>query len=77
LVAVFIWMAENVSTFGTVWLYPSQIDGWVIVPFSKVLSWFLLLIVSFILVAMVHRSNMQPAFLTRITIDAESKSARD
>ena len=77
LVALFIWIAENVSTFGTVWLYPNQIDGWAVVPIAKVLSWFLLLIVSFVLVAVVHKSSMRAAVRTRAEISSEIKNARD
>lgn len=54
LVAFFIWIAENVSTFGSVWLYPVQQSAWQLVPLSKMIAWFLLLKVSFTLVALVH-----------------------
>lgn len=28
LVALFIWLAENIATWSGAWLYPSQLDGW-------------------------------------------------
>jgi uncharacterized membrane protein YoaT (DUF817 family) len=55
LVALFIWVAENVGTFARVWVYPEQKDGWQVVEFGKYGSWLLLMIISFILVTLVHR----------------------
>ncbi|WP_020470904.1 DUF817 domain-containing protein [Zavarzinella formosa] len=55
LVAVFIWFAENLGTFGNVWLYPNQKAGWQMVPLTKLAAWLLLLILSFVLVSLVHR----------------------
>jgi uncharacterized membrane protein YoaT (DUF817 family) len=46
-----IWVAENLATFLGAWVYPNQQDGWRIVDFSKVTSWTLLVIISFMLVA--------------------------
>lgn len=53
LVALFIWIAENVATFATIWVYPSQHHGWGPVHPAKIVSWFLLMILSFVLVSMV------------------------
>ena len=50
LVAMVIWFAENVATFAHVWLYPSQVAMWHPVGLEKWGSWFLLMIISFILV---------------------------
>ncbi len=55
LVAMFIWLAENISTMANIWLYPSQQSGWVLVPFSKMGSWFLLMIISYGLIASLHK----------------------
>jgi uncharacterized membrane protein YoaT (DUF817 family) len=55
LVAVFIWFAENIGTFARAWAYPGQESGWKMVSFSKLGSWYLLMIISFVLVAAVHR----------------------
>lgn len=58
LVALFIWGAENIGTFTTVWVYPHQANGWQYVRFGKYSSWFLLMIISFILVSFVHRPRL-------------------
>jgi uncharacterized membrane protein YoaT (DUF817 family) len=55
LVALFIWIAENAGTFAAAWVYPSQRDGWHIVPIDKMGAWYLLLLLSFVLVSLVHR----------------------
>jgi uncharacterized membrane protein YoaT (DUF817 family) len=54
LVALFIWGAENIGTFATVWVYPNQRHGWQLVHFGKYGSWLLLMIISFVLVTLVH-----------------------
>ncbi len=54
LVALFIWVAENVATFSNAWVYPSQAGGWSLVPLSKLGAWLLLMIISFVLVATLH-----------------------
>lgn len=48
--AIIIWIAENVSTFYQIWLYPSQIEAWHMVGFGKIGSWYLLLLLSLVLV---------------------------
>ncbi|WP_294121021.1 DUF817 domain-containing protein [Sphingomonas sp.] len=53
LVALFIWFAENLGTFARAWTYPSQNDGWHMVPMTKLGSWYLLMIISFVLVSLV------------------------
>jgi uncharacterized membrane protein YoaT (DUF817 family) len=55
LVALFIWIAENVGTFTSAWIYPDQKDGWSLVPIAKLGSWYLLMMLSFVLVTIVHR----------------------
>ncbi len=55
LVAVFIWFAENIATYATVWVYPSQRNGWSLVHPEKIVSWFLLMILSFVLTSLVTR----------------------
>jgi uncharacterized membrane protein YoaT (DUF817 family) len=54
LVALFIWFAENLGTFARAWVYPSQGDGWHPVSLDKLGSWYLLMIISFVLVASIH-----------------------
>jgi len=55
LVALFIWIAENLATFGRAWTYPDQAAGWQMVSMAKFGSWFLLMIVSVVLVSLVHK----------------------
>ena len=54
LVALFIWFAENLGTFARAWVYPAQQGGWHLVSPAKLGSWYLLMIISFVLVAAVH-----------------------
>lgn len=49
--ALLIWSAENVATWANIWLYPAQEAGWRPVSPAKIGSWFLLAILSFVLVA--------------------------
>jgi uncharacterized membrane protein YoaT (DUF817 family) len=54
LVALFIWFAENIGTFSRAWVYPGQEDGWEMVSLGKLGAWYLLMIISFVLVDLVH-----------------------
>ena len=55
LVSLFIWFAENLGTAAGAWIYPSQKDGWSMVPIEKMGAWYLLMLISFVLVRLVHR----------------------
>ena len=55
LVALFIWFAENIGTYSRAWLYPSQMSGWAPVSPSKLGAWYLLMIISYVLVTLVNR----------------------
>ncbi len=55
LVALFIWVAENTATFAHIWHYPAQARGWQLVPLSKLIAWYLLMLVSFVLVSLVNQ----------------------
>lgn len=48
--AFIIWIAENISTFYKIWVYPSQVDVWHMVGWEKLGSWYLLLMLSLVLV---------------------------
>ena len=63
-VAVFIYLAENIATWAGAWAYPDQLDGWQPVSLTKLVSWFLLMIISVVLVAWVYPPR-PPAGLTR------------
>ena len=54
LVALFIWLAENIGTFSNAWTYPSQRHGWEMVSLMKLGAWYLLMIISFVLVSLIH-----------------------
>jgi len=51
LVGFFIWLGENIATFFGAWKYPDQHETWRLVGFDKISSWFLLVIISVIIVA--------------------------
>lgn len=55
LVALFIWLAENIGTWSKAWLYPGQEHGWTWVSPAKLGSWYLLMLISFVLVSLVHK----------------------
>lgn len=55
LVALFIWFAENIGTFTHAWRYPNQRSGWELVSVAKLGSWFLLMIISYVMVSFVNR----------------------
>lgn len=51
LTGFFIWLAENISTFYSVWTYPDQLGAWSLVHIGKWSSWSLLVIMTFTIVA--------------------------
>ena len=55
LVGLFIWFAEQIATFLGAWRYPNQHHGWKPVYWQKLTSWWLLVIVSIIIVAELKR----------------------
>ena len=67
LIGFFIWIAENITTFLGAWQYPNQQDAWSIVHIGKISSWFLLVIISVIIVAQLKRikSSSQKTFLPK------------
>jgi uncharacterized membrane protein YoaT (DUF817 family) len=54
LVSLFIWLTENIGTLTKTWLYPSQHQGWALVSFGKLGSWFLLMLISYTLVTLIN-----------------------
>ncbi len=60
LTALFIWLAENIGTFTSAWLYPNQRGGWTLVSLAKLNAWFLLMILSYTMVAWVN--GVVPAY---------------
>lgn len=60
LVALFIWLAENLGTLAGAWTYPSQRHGWSMVPIGKLGAWYLLMLLSYVLVTAVHAPRPSP-----------------
>lgn len=52
LVTLFIWIAENAGTYANAWIYPSQEQGWHMVGLGKISAWYLLMLLSFVLVSL-------------------------
>ena len=57
LVALLIWIAENIGSWSAAWLYPHQHARWSPVGLGKLGSWYLLMIVSSVLVARLHHPD--------------------
>lgn len=57
LVALFIWLAENIGTYAQAWRYPDQAEGWRPVSATKLGAWYLLMYISFTIVAALHRTR--------------------
>lgn len=55
LICFFVWIAENIATSLRAWQYAHQAGAWQAVHLGIIGSWFLLVIVSFILVAELKR----------------------
>jgi uncharacterized membrane protein YoaT (DUF817 family) len=71
LVTVFIWIAENVGTFAAVWRYPDQREAWTLVGVGKFGSWYLLMLLSYVLVSLVNQPKLsapEPARTARANI---------
>ncbi|HWU18853.1 MAG TPA: DUF817 domain-containing protein [Devosia sp.] len=66
LVALFIWIGENVGTWSRAWIYPDQRDGWSLVSWSKLGSWYLLMLISVVLVTLVHRPRPYESVITSL-----------
>ena len=58
LVSLFIWLAENIGTYTHIWIYPNQAIEWQMVSASKLISWFLLMLLSFVLVSLINRVQL-------------------
>jgi uncharacterized membrane protein YoaT (DUF817 family) len=67
LIGFFIWVAENIATYFGAWQYPHQKKQWAIVGPTKISSWMLLVIISFIIVAALKEifPKQEPASVTQ------------
>ena len=54
LVALFIWFAENIATYANIWIYPNQTLEWSLVPLAKLSSWYMLMLLSFVLITLIN-----------------------
>lgn len=62
LVALFIWLAENLGTYAAAWRYPFQRAGWQPVPLAKLGAWLLLMVISYVMVcALARPTEVAPA----------------
>ena len=59
LVSLFIWFAENIATYTNVWIYPNQTAEWQMVSIAKLSSWFLLMLLSFVLVSIINNIQIR------------------
>ncbi len=50
LIGFFIWIGENLATLFGAWKYASQHEGWRMVSTGKISSWFLLVVLSVVIV---------------------------
>lgn len=70
-IAFLIWVAENISTYANIWLYPNQLAGWQMVSLGKLSSWYLLMLLSFVLISLIkftHRSTIAENYLTFVAV---------
>lgn len=74
LIGFFIWVAENIATYFGAWQYPHQKRQWAIVGPTKISSWMLLVIISFIIVAALKElfPKQQEVFSAADERDAEA-----
>jgi uncharacterized membrane protein YoaT (DUF817 family) len=59
LIGFFVWVAENIATYLSAWKYPGQLHEWHVVSIQKITSWFLLVIICFIVVAYLKHFKKQ------------------
>ena len=78
LIGFFIWVAENIATYFGAWQYPHQKKQWAIVGPTKISSWMLLVIISFIIVAALKEifptRNQAPSVTEEPALEVESSA---
>jgi uncharacterized membrane protein YoaT (DUF817 family) len=75
LTSFFIWFAENIGTWSRAWVYPNQMDGWSNVSLGKLGSWYLLMILSVVLITWVHRPRLPDGAIDTALPDANVQPA--
>jgi uncharacterized membrane protein YoaT (DUF817 family) len=58
LVALFIWFGENIGTYSGAWKYPNQASAWHLVSITKLSAWYLLMMLSFVLVSLINSPKL-------------------
>ena len=76
LVALFIWIAENVATYANIWIYPNQAGEWHMVPMAKLSSWYMLMLLSFVLITIINNLRIRETS-SRSQIGVEDGGAPD
>jgi uncharacterized membrane protein YoaT (DUF817 family) len=63
LIGFFIWVGENIATYFGAWKYASQHEGWKMVSIGKISSWFLLVVLSIVIVIQLKfvKAKINPA----------------
>jgi uncharacterized membrane protein YoaT (DUF817 family) len=64
-IGLFVWGAENIATYFGAWQYPNQKNGWHLVHSSKITSWFLLVIITVVIVAQLKRVKERLSVIDR------------
>jgi uncharacterized membrane protein YoaT (DUF817 family) len=59
LIGFFIWIGENIATYFGAWKYATQHEGWKMVSLGKISSWFLLVVLSIVIVIQLKFSKAQ------------------
>lgn len=59
LLALFVWLAEQIGTLARVWVYPNQTTEWHPVSFHMFTSWYMLLIFSFIIIVLIYKNKKE------------------
>lgn len=77
LIGFFIWFAENISTFFGAWKYPDQMKAWRMVHIGKISSWFLLVIISIIIVANLKHIKYGPKHSRNIIETSVKETVHD
>ncbi|EAC4200753.1 DUF817 domain-containing protein [Listeria monocytogenes] len=70
-IAFFIYLAENIASFYGAWAYPDQLVAWRPVHVSKITSWYLLVIISIIIVAQLKFVKQK---LEQTSVNAKSEA---
>ncbi len=61
LMAIFLWLAEQIGTFAQAWIYPDQSLGWKPVSFHMFTSWYMLIVFSFVIIALLYKKEVVPS----------------